>query len=102
MSVTVTKEVQTHNGLQRETVRTWIADNGHVVTVTTKQNITCGVSWAGRNNKEAKVYYSCECGKNGIEFGSPKKAHLTKHDSTWATQEERDAIKATLTALIGA
>jgi hypothetical protein len=84
MSVTVTFEKQTHQGLRRDTERTWVAPNGHSVLVKTSQNITSKGSWAGRSYCFANVTYVCECGSEFQKSGNPKKAELNNHDS-WFT-----------------
>jgi hypothetical protein len=100
MSVTVTKEIQTKDGLLRETSRTWVTSNGHVVTILTSTNTTCLTTWGGRNNAFANVQYVCECGKSKLTTGLPKKSELDSHDS-WFTAEERATHTATLLALLG-
>ena len=87
MSVTVTFEKQTHKGLLRKTERTWVANNGHVVTVKTDSNTACLTTWAGRQAAYAHVYYTCECGRTKSANGQPKKAELDNHDS-WFTPEQ--------------
>jgi hypothetical protein len=93
MSVAVTYEKQTHNGLFRNTERTWVASNGHTVKVITKQNIACKTTWAGRNAAFAEVAYVCECGREFSTQGNPKKSALDAHDS-WFTKSERKELVA--------
>lgn len=100
MSVTVTYEKQTHNGLLRNTERTWVASNGHTVKVITKQNIACKTTWAGRNAAFAEVAYVCECGREFSIQGNPKKSALDAHDS-WFTQEERAGHRANMMKALG-
>jgi hypothetical protein len=85
--ITTTLDKQTGNGRLVNTERQWVASNGHVVTVLTRQNITSRTTWSSRNAAFAEVNYICECGRTKRNQGSPKKAELENHDN-WFTPEQ--------------
>jgi hypothetical protein len=85
--VTKTYEKQTGNGRLVNTERDWVAPNGHIVKVLTRQNITSKSTWSARNAAFAEVNYICDCGKTKRSLGSPKKAELENHDN-WLTPEQ--------------
>lgn len=85
--VTTTYDKQTGNGRLVNTERQWVAPNGHVVTIKTRQNITSRSTWSARNAAFAEVNYICECGRTKRNQGSPKKAELQNHDN-WFTPEQ--------------
>jgi hypothetical protein len=85
--ITTTLNKQTGNGRLVNTERKWVAPNGHVVIVITRQNITSRSTWSARNAAYAQVNYKCECGRIREIGGSPKKAELENHDN-WLTPEQ--------------
>jgi len=78
---------RTGNGRPVSTERDWVAPNGHIVKVLTRQNITSKSSWSARNAAFAEVNYICECGRRKSNQGSPRKAELENHDN-WLTPEQ--------------
>jgi len=91
MTIEITFEKQTHEGLLRNTKRVWTATNGHLVVVKTIQQITSKGSWSGYANCFANVTYVCECGRTATHSGNPKKAELANHDK-WLTPEQVNHI----------
>ena len=57
-------EIYNNNTKQSEvtTTREWIADNGHVVTITTRKSIDTNTILS-RINRVHTTSYNCECGK---------------------------------------
>ena len=90
---------QTSNGLLRETERTWVASNGHLVKVITEQLINSRCSYATRNSAFAKVNFICECGKKFTTHGNPKKSSLESHDTKWKSDAEMQKIMEMLKSL---
>ena len=94
-----TREVQTSQGLHRQTDRVWIAPNGHKVDVFTDQNITGRSTWAERNNAFAVAHFNCECGRSMMVHGQPRKAQMNGHDQ-WTTEAERVNIRKNIDAMM--
>ena len=95
MSVQILRDTQTRNGRLVVTSRTWVAANGHQVTVLTDSCVNARASMLDRMTAYSRHTYKCECGREMSGRGTPKKAHLANHDA-WFTQAQIEQVKAAL------
>lgn len=95
MRIETLRDIQTTSGRLVATRRTWVAPNGHKVTVETDACINSRSTYGDRLRAYSRVSYHCECGRQHQAPGTPKKAELANHDA-WLTQAQIEQVAAAL------